>query len=84
MPMLTISVKDSQRAFIDAAVASGRHASAEEFIGSLIQEAIDRCERIDALIQEGIDSGPAAEFTRQDWADIRRHLRERLDQRNGA
>lgn len=37
-----------------------------------------RRERLNQLIQEGLDSGPAVEATPEFWADMRRRLEERL------
>lgn len=33
--------------------------------------------RLDALLQEGLDSGPATPMTPQDWGDIRREVQRR-------
>ena len=34
--------------------------------------------RLEALLIEGLESGPATEMTAEDWASIRREVRDRL------
>src|SRR5262245_44469419 len=38
---------------------------------------------LEAKLVEGLESGPAAPMTAEDWADIRREVRERRERRNG-
>ena len=33
------------------------------------------------LIRQGLDSGPSADFTPEDWADIRREVHARVEAR---
>ncbi len=61
-------------------VQSGRYGSAQQ----VIQEALkllkqrDRAvDRVEALLQEGEDSGEATEMTEKDWEDVRRQVRRR-------
>jgi hypothetical protein len=63
-------------------------ARGEEFMGDFdlgLAEDTDspervaaRRERLDQLIQEGLDSGPAIPVTPEFWDDMRRRLEERL------
>ena len=40
--------------------------------------------RLDALLQEGLDSGPSTPMTAEDWSDIRREVRRRGEEQAGA
>jgi antitoxin ParD1/3/4 len=71
---MKISLPESLEAFVEQQVASGKYASAEQYLGSLIEaDQKQRArERIGALLQEGLDSGPATEMKAQDWEHIKR------------
>lgn len=43
-------------------------------------ERYDR--RLETLLIEGLDSGPATEMNAEEWASIRQEVRERREQRN--
>jgi antitoxin ParD1/3/4 len=77
---LTISLPEPLKAFVDRQVASGTFPDADAYIQALLREAQKRLarERVEALLQEGLDSGPATEMTAQDWDDIRREGMRRL------
>jgi hypothetical protein len=44
---------------------------------------LDR-DKVEALIQEGLDSGEPTPMTKDDWARLRRELEERLTQVKSA
>jgi antitoxin ParD1/3/4 len=77
---ITISLPEHLKQFLDDQVASGRSASSSDFIRSLLHEEEKKQarERIEALLQEGIDSGPAAPMTPADWDTLRQRVRDRL------
>ena len=82
---MNISLPPDLVKFANQQVASGKYSSLEAYLGSLIeadqkQKARDHIEQ---LILEDLDSGPAREMTPDDWADLRRRLRERHAQPNG-
>jgi antitoxin ParD1/3/4 len=85
MATVTVSLSESQQAFVDSQVAAGGFASASEYIGKLIQQAEIKKERerIDALLLEGLQS-EASEMTRQDWEEIRREAMELLAKQEPA
>jgi hypothetical protein len=39
--------------------------------------------QVERLLEEGLDSGPGQDWTKEDWEDIRREIRERHTRRNG-
>jgi antitoxin ParD1/3/4 len=45
------------------------------------EEVQRRKQEIEALLIEGLNSGPAAPMTAEDWAEIRREVRERRERR---
>ena len=60
---------ESTQAFIDEQVASGRFASANEFVENLVEQARKHAsrERVDQLLLQGLDSGPGIEVTPEWW-----------------
>jgi antitoxin ParD1/3/4 len=82
MESLTITLPESLKAFVDDRVAAGESESPDAFIQGLIREAQKRRarERVDDLIQEGLDSGPATPMTADDWSELRRRVADRLAQ----
>jgi antitoxin ParD1/3/4 len=82
---LNITLPESWKPFIDAEVSAGRHSSVEEYIQMLLTEVKLRKARVkvEALLEEGVKSGPAQEWTKNDWDDIRHGIEEELGGRNG-
>jgi antitoxin ParD1/3/4 len=80
MTRLSISLPESLRRFVDEQVAAGPFGTASEYIRALIQEAQQReaeQERLEALLIEGLDSGPGIEVTPEFWRELRAELEER-------
>jgi antitoxin ParD1/3/4 len=73
---MTILLPESLKGFVEQQVAAGKYPSAEEYIGALVEAERARA-RLEELIVEGLESGPATEMTAEDWEDIRRRVRER-------
>jgi antitoxin ParD1/3/4 len=67
---MTISLPDPLKQFVEQQVSAGGYASAEEYIGALVEAERERA-RIEEFIVEGLESGPATEMTAEDWEDIR-------------
>lgn len=59
---------------------------ADEYLLALIRDAQKRKagERLEALLLEGLESGPATEMTDDDWDDMRRRFDERHRNAAGA
>ena len=70
---MKISLPEPLAAFVEQQIASGKYTSAEQYLGALIEadQKQKAREHLEALIQEGLDSGPASEMTAQDWEHIR-------------
>jgi antitoxin ParD1/3/4 len=86
MTTITLSLPESLREFVEEQVAKGGFGSADAFLLALVREAQKReaKAKLEALLLEGLESGPATPMTPEEWADIRREVRERLESdRNG-
>lgn len=83
---ITITLPESWKPFIDAEVAAGGHANVEEYFEILlIHEKLRRArDKVEALLEEGLNSGPLEEWTKEDWDDIRREIHERHTRRTGT
>lgn len=79
---MTISLPEPLKQFIEQQVSAGGYASAEEYIGALVEAERARA-RIEELIVEGLESGPATEMTAEDWEDIRREGLARIRANRG-
>ena len=80
MATLTISLEAHLKAFVDAEVATKGYRSSGEYIRLLVQKARleKHHERVEELLLEGVNSGPATPLTAQDWKDIEREGMARL------
>ena len=63
--------------FVELQVQRGEFASASEYIIALVNAAWKQRSEIETALLEGLDSGPAEEWTSQDWADIKQRVIER-------
>jgi antitoxin ParD1/3/4 len=72
MITMKISLPDSMRAFIEQKVAQGGYSTASEYIRELVREDQKHAaqERLEALLLEGIESGPSHEMTAGDWEEL--------------
>lgn len=80
MPSVTVSLPDYLKRFVEAEVAARGYASRSEYIGLLVQMAYleKHRDRVEQLLLEGVNSGPATPMTAQDWENIRREGLARL------
>lgn len=86
MATMNISLPDAMKAFIEEQAAKGGFGTVSEYMRAIIRDAQRRCaerERIDALLLEGLDSGPATPMTSDDWEEIRREVHRRHAERQG-
>ena len=86
MATMNISLPDDMKAFIEAQAAAKGFGTVSEYMRALIRETQERAarrERVDALLLEGLDSGPATPMTGGDWEAIRREVKERHEARQG-
>lgn len=79
MTTMNISLPDAMRAFVEQKIAQGGYSTASEYVRELIRDDQKRAaqERLEALLIEGIESGPAREMTAGDWQELRRRVWQR-------
>lgn len=83
MASLNISMPDDMRQFVDERTKTKAYSTPTEYVRALIREDQKRAadERLESLLLEGLDSGPATEMTQEDWVRIRQAAREELRKR---
>jgi putative addiction module CopG family antidote len=78
-PMSTIPVQlpEDLQEFVEATVQHGHFASANDYIVSLVEAARRKRSDIEAALIEGFESGPAEEWTREEWDGLKKHVTEK-------
>ena len=84
MATLNISLPESMRTYIEETVAQGGYSTASEYIRQLVREDQKRAakERLESLLIEGVESGPAIKITDGFWAERKAALLKRLEEKN--
>ena len=67
------------REFIDEQIAEGSYGTASEYIRELLRAAQKQKarEKVEALLEEGLNSGEPIELTPEYWQNLRKRLTER-------
>jgi len=84
---MNVSLAPELERFLNEQVRSGRYPSTEEAVSKaveLLKEMEEAENRLETLLQEAEDSGPATEMTAQDWTDIENEGLNRLRSRKSA
>ena len=84
MTTMNISLPEEMKTFVETQVQQGGYSTASEYLRELIRDAQKKRkaqERLEKLIQEGIESGPGIEVTPEYWAERRQELERRLSSR---
>lgn len=84
---MNVSLPTTLRSFVDERVASSAYTSASEYVRELIRkdrESQAAQGRLEKMLLEGLASGPAAEWTEDDWAAIRERVTKRLEAKKTA
>ena len=83
MATMNVSLPDEMKAFVEEQVQRGGYSTASEYLRELIRDAQKQAaeERLEKLLLEGLDSGPATPMTKKDWEDLRRELERRRAER---
>ena len=82
---MNVSLPETLKDYVQERVAEGTFSNPSDYVRALIREDMKRRaeEKLDALLMEGINSGPAEPMTAKDWADIRANLEEHIAKRHG-
>jgi antitoxin ParD1/3/4 len=76
---MNVSLPEALKDYVQERVAEGTYSNPSDYVRALIREDMKRQaeERLDALLLEGINSGPAEPMTQEDWAYIRAEAQRR-------
>jgi antitoxin ParD1/3/4 len=79
-PTLEITLSEPLRAFVEEQVAGGSYATASNYLEELVREDQKRRAqmRLEALLLEGLDSGPPITVTPEYWEQKRARLLARV------
>jgi len=82
MVNLNILLPQSIKDFIDEQVVRLGYDTPSEYVSDLVREAKEREaeERLEKLLLEGLDSGPATPMTSEDWEEIKQRGLNRIHQ----
>jgi antitoxin ParD1/3/4 len=85
METITLPLPDTLKNFVDAEIAAKGYGNRADCIQALLQETQKRRarEKVEVMLQEGLDSGPSTEWTREDLEKIKQEIQERHARRNG-
>ncbi|KAJ3060163.1 hypothetical protein HK102_009637 [Quaeritorhiza haematococci] len=77
---MNVALPESMKSFVQERVTEGGYSSVSEYVRDLIRADQKRKaeERIDALLLEGLDSGPPVPVTPEYWEAKKQRLAERL------
>ena len=69
---MNIALPDALRAFVAQRVESGEYGNTSEYVRELIRkdQREQRVQRLRALVEDGLASGPATADMRDDWAEL--------------
>jgi antitoxin ParD1/3/4 len=77
MTTIPVELPEDLCEFVEATVQSGQFSTANEYIVALVDAARNKRTEIEAALIQGLDSGPAEEWTSQEWADIKQRVIQR-------
>ena len=77
MSTIPVELPDDLQRFVHSKVQSGHFASANDYIVALVDAARSKRTEIEAALIEGLRSGPAEEWTGQEWAAIKHRVVQR-------
>lgn len=84
---MNISLPRTLRSFVEERVSGSAYTSASEYVRELIRKDRERHAaqgRLEQQLLDGLASGPAAEWTEEDWASLRERVTRRIQSRNGS
>ncbi len=86
MTSMNISVPESMKEFIEDEVSSGGYGTASEYVRELVRDAKKQKEeeRLETLLLEALEGGPASPLTKKDWEAIKQRGLERIHAKKAA
>jgi len=79
MATMNVSLPEQMKDWVEARAATGRYSNASDYVRDLIrrdQQRTEAIEKLDAMIQEGIDSG----ISKRSPAELRAYAMQRADE----
>ncbi len=76
---MNVALNPELEKLVNEKVQSGQYRTPEAVVEEALQLLTERNraeDRLEALLQEAENSGPAVEMTEQEWANIRRQVHE--------
>ena len=77
MSTVAVDLPDDLREFVEAEVQRGKFSTTSEYIVALVNAARNKKSEIEATLLTGLASGPADEWTSQEWQDLERRVIEK-------
>jgi antitoxin ParD1/3/4 len=74
MATISLELPGELQTFVDARIQTGQYGSANEYIVALVDAARRSRSAIEAALVDGLESGPAEEWTSQEWLEIRQRV----------
>jgi len=83
METLNVSLPGSLKKYVQERVSTGGYGNTSEYVRDLIRgEQKQRAkEELEALIMEGINSGPSSEVNKEFWEGLKARVTQRSKQR---
>ena len=77
MSSIPVNLPQDLQEFVEAKVKDGQFANASEYIVALVDVARRKKSEIEAALIEGLESGPAEQWTSQEWQDMKQRVIDR-------
>ena len=77
MATIPVDIPQELQDFIESKVQHGQFANASDYIVALVTSARDGRAAIESALLEGLESGPAEEWTSTEWAEIKQRVVQR-------
>ena len=74
MSTIPVELPDELQQFVESKVQHGQFASVNDYIVALVNAARSKRSELEAAMIEGLQSGPAEEWTSQEWAEIKQRV----------
>jgi antitoxin ParD1/3/4 len=78
---MNIALPEPLRAYVAERVESGQYGNTSEYVRDLIRrdQLEQRVQRLRALVEEGLASGPATPDKKADWDELRAIARGKIE-----
>jgi putative addiction module CopG family antidote len=76
MSTIPVELPEDLQRFVEAKVGRGNFANANEYIVALVDAARSKRSEIESALIHGLQSGPAEQWTSQEWIDMKHRVIE--------